>query len=111
VAAPLLVTAALYQAPWLLSSLLWGQGPVGIDPLAVLHVYALHLPFHVLAWITYVITMASALAPAILSVLRLRRSAILAAAVLLIWARRFLHAWQRPRAVPWSPATGPRSLP
>jgi hypothetical protein len=84
--APILATAALSQAPWFLEFLLWGRGPrSGIDPLAVLHLYTLHLPFQVVAWITYVLTMASLLTPVILSLLRLRRTAILTAAVLLSW--------------------------
>ena len=85
VAAPVLLTAAVYQDPSFLAGLLWGQGQGGIDPLAVLHVYALRLPFHVLGWIIYVITMVTPVTPVILSVLRLRRTAILAAAVLLSW--------------------------
>jgi hypothetical protein len=84
---PLLATAAIYRAPWFLDHLLWGGGigQGGIDPLAVLHLYALHLPFRVVALITYVITMASPLTPVILALLRLRRTAILVAAVLLTW--------------------------
>jgi hypothetical protein len=82
--APVLCIAALYQAPWFLDFLLWGHGG-GVNTLALLHVFALHLPFHVIAWIIYVITMASPLTPMVLSVLRLRRMAILAAVVLLAW--------------------------
>jgi hypothetical protein len=85
--APVLVTAAIYQAPWFLRFLLWGQGGLrgGIDPLTVLHIYQLHLPFRLLGWIMYVITMVTPLAPVILSLLRLRRTAILVAAVVLTW--------------------------
>lgn len=85
--APVLVTAAIYRAPWFLDFLLWGQGGLrgGIDPLAVLHIYQLHLPFSVLGWIMYVITMATPMAPVILSLLRLRRTAILVAAIVLSW--------------------------
>jgi hypothetical protein len=85
--APVLATAAIYRAPSFLGFLLWGRGGpgAGIDPLAVMHIYQLHLPFRVLAWIMYVSTMATPLAPVILSLLRLRRTAILVAAVVLAW--------------------------
>jgi hypothetical protein len=86
--APVLVTAAIYRAPWFLGFLLWGRGGLrgGIDLLAVLHIYQLHLPFRMLGWIMYVITMVTPLAPVVLSLLRLRRTAILVAAVVLTWA-------------------------
>jgi hypothetical protein len=85
--APVLVTAAIYRAPWFLSFLLWGRGGAGagIAPLAVMHIYQLHLPFRVLGWVMYVSTMATPLAPVILSLLRLRRTAILVAAIVLAW--------------------------
>ena len=58
----------------------------GIGTFARCICYSLHLPFHVVRWIAYLITMASPLTPAILSLLRLRRTAILTAAALLTWA-------------------------
>jgi hypothetical protein len=86
-AAPLLLAAAIYQSGYFLGGLLFGEGPgTGIDPLAVLHVYSLHLSFYVIGLSAFVITMASLLAPVILSLLRLRRTAILVAAVVLGWA-------------------------
>jgi hypothetical protein len=86
-AAPVLLAAATYQSGYFLGGLLFGQGPrTGIDPLAVLHVYSLHLPLEVIAWSTFVITMASLLAPVILSLLGLRRTALLVAAAVLGWA-------------------------
>jgi hypothetical protein len=86
-AAPLLLAAATYQSGYFLGGLLFGEGPgTGIDPLALLHVYSLHLPFQVIGLGTFVITMATPLAPVILSLLRLRRTAILVAVVVLGWA-------------------------
>jgi hypothetical protein len=78
--APILAAAALSQAPWFMDFLLWG--PRG----AVLHVGGLHLPLPVTDYGAYVITMAFPLLPVILGLLRLRRTAVLVAAVLLTWA-------------------------
>jgi hypothetical protein len=86
-AVPVLLAAATYKSAYFLGGLLFGEGPgTGIDPLAVLHVYSLHLSFLVIGWSTFVITMASLLAPVILSLLRLRRTALLVAVVVLGWA-------------------------
>jgi len=86
-AAPVLLTVAVYQAPWFLTSLIWGSGPRngGIHLFGLLRLGALHLSFSAAGWIIYVVTMASPLTPVILSLLGLRRTAIAAAAVLLTW--------------------------
>lgn len=86
-AAPVLLAAATYPSAYFLGGLLFGEGPgTGVDPLAVLHVYALHPSFHVIGLTTFVITMATPLAPVILSLLRLRRTALLIAVVVMGWA-------------------------
>jgi hypothetical protein len=85
--APVLVTAAIYRAPWFLSFLLWGRGGSrgGIDPLTLFHFYTLPLPFQLAGYAKYLITIASPLTPVVLGLLGLRRTGLLTAAVLLSW--------------------------
>jgi hypothetical protein len=85
--APVLVTAAIYRAPWVLSFLLGGRGgsQVGIDPLTLFHFYTLPLPVQLVGYTRYLITIASPLTPVILGLVGLRRTGLLAAAVLLSW--------------------------
>lgn len=84
--APVLLTVVVYQAPYFLSSLIWGSGfRGGINLYGVLHLGSLHLSFAAAGWVIYVVTMASPLTPVFLSLLGLRRTAIATAAVLLTW--------------------------
>jgi hypothetical protein len=86
--APVVVTAAVYQAPWFLDSLLWGDRPPGsgqLQPLAILYRAAPHLSFATIGIARYVVTMLSLLIPVVLALLRLRRTALLVATFLLVW--------------------------
>jgi hypothetical protein len=82
--APVLASVAIYRDPVFLGSLLWGR-PLGPGPFALLQYEGLHLSFHAVGIISFVLLMATPLMPVILGLLRLRRTALFLCAFLLIW--------------------------
>jgi hypothetical protein len=86
--APVLLAAISYLEPWILKSLLWGAGGGGrreLRPLYWLDAAGLHLGHRAAGLVMALLTMAIPLVPVILGLLRLRRTAALAAALLLAW--------------------------
>jgi hypothetical protein len=85
--APILVTAAILRASYFLYSLLWGGGPADgqLHPLHALYRAAPHLPFRPIAMAAAVLSLSCLLAPVILGLVGLRRTAIVVTTLVLGW--------------------------